>query len=81
MVFDLIQGTIGFITPAGIIFCADVEPIAINIAATTAAKVIAPDEHFYGSGERTGLLEKTGLHYLNWTTDPENPHTARVNQR
>lgn len=80
VVFDLNLGTVRFITTAGIIFCADAEPVATDQTTTTGAKTIAPDEHFYGFGERTGMLEKTGLQYLNWTTDPENPHTARVNE-
>ena len=32
-------------------------------------KQIEPDEHFYGFGERTGLLDKRSRHLTNWTTD------------
>ena len=32
-------------------------------------KKILPDEHFYGFGERTGLLDKRGQRLTNWTTD------------
>lgn len=32
-------------------------------------KQIAPDEHFYGFGERTGLLDKRASRQTNWTTD------------
>lgn len=32
-------------------------------------KHIEPDEHFYGFGERTGLLDKLARHLTNWTTD------------
>jgi len=32
-------------------------------------KAIAPDEHFYGFGERTGLLDKLAERKTNWTTD------------
>jgi alpha-glucosidase len=32
-------------------------------------KRMPPDEHYYGFGERTGLLDKRGLRYTCWTTD------------
>lgn len=32
-------------------------------------KAIAPHEHFYGFGERTGLLDKLAERKTNWTTD------------
>ncbi len=38
------------------------------------SKRIEADEHFYGFGERTGHLDKTGRHLLNWTTDPPHQH-------
>jgi alpha-glucosidase len=32
-------------------------------------KVLPPSEHYYGLGERTGMLDKRGTRYTNWTTD------------
>jgi alpha-glucosidase len=32
-------------------------------------KRMPPDEHYYGFGERTGLLDKRGRRYTCWTTD------------
>ena len=32
-------------------------------------KAIAEDEHFYGFGERSGLLDKRGARLTNWTVD------------
>jgi alpha-glucosidase len=32
-------------------------------------KHMPPDQHFYGFGERTGLLDKRGRRYTCWTTD------------
>ena len=34
------------------------------------SKVMPPDEHYYGFGERTGQLDKRGRRYTCWTTDP-----------
>jgi alpha-glucosidase len=49
-------------------FAADVE---LGWSANTVSgwKTIAPDEHFYGFGERTGLLDKRSERATNWTTD------------
>lgn len=33
-------------------------------------KQIAPDEHFFGFGERTSMLDRRGRQMTNWTTDP-----------
>lgn len=33
-------------------------------------KVMPSDEHYYGFGERTGLLNKRYKRYTSWTTDP-----------
>jgi alpha-glucosidase len=35
-------------------------------------KVLPPGEHCYGLGERTGMLDKRGSRYTNWTTDTWN---------
>jgi alpha-glucosidase len=37
-------------------------------------KQIAPEEHFYGFGERSGLLDQLGRHLTNWTTDSLDYH-------
>ncbi len=38
-------------------------------------KRIKPGEHLYGLGERTGLLEKSGRTYTNWTVDQWQHHS------
>ncbi|MBD2169185.1 glycoside hydrolase family 31 protein [Calothrix membranacea FACHB-236] len=40
-----------------------------RLGAVAAWKQIAADEHFYGFGERTGLLDKLSEVKTNWTTD------------
>ncbi len=40
----------------------------------TLDKEIVPGEHYYGFGERTGPLERTGRHFTNWTIDPPIGH-------
>jgi alpha-glucosidase len=40
-----------------------------RMGATAAWKHIEPEEHFYGFGERTGLLDKRSEVKTNWTTD------------
>ena len=47
------------------------EDVQMAWAANTVAawKTIAPEEHFYGFGERTGLLDKRADRQTNWTTD------------
>ncbi len=37
-------------------------------------KKIEAEEHFYGFGERTGLLDKLGHRFTNWTTDSLDYH-------
>ena len=39
----------------------------------------APGERFFGCGERTAGLEKTGSHQLFWNVDPPAGHTASFN--
>ncbi|MDQ2715127.1 MAG: glycoside hydrolase family 31 protein [Chloroflexota bacterium] len=36
-------------------------------------------EHYFGCGERTGELDKTGSHQLFWNVDPPRGHTALQN--
>jgi alpha-glucosidase len=45
---------------------ADSEP------ALVCQKVLPPGEYCYGLGERTGMLDKRGSRYTNWTTDTWN---------
>lgn len=40
-----------------------------RMGAVAAWKQIAADEHFYGFGQRTGLLDKLSERKTNWTTD------------
>lgn len=40
-----------------------------RMGAVAGWKQIATDEHFYGFGERTGLLDKLSYRVTNWTTD------------
>jgi alpha-glucosidase len=39
----------------------------------------APTAHYFGCGERTGGLEKTGTRQVFWNTDPPPGHTALLN--
>jgi len=43
--------------------------MAWSASGTTAWKAIEEGEHFYGFGERTGLLDKLAERKTNWTTD------------
>src|SRR5260370_16608362 len=36
-------------------------------------------EHYFGCGERTGELDKTGTHQLFWNIDPPRGHTTLQN--
>ena len=76
---NLNTGEINGLTPENIVFCADQQPASISKTGCTVHKKMMPQERFYGFGERTGWLEKSGSQYLNWTYDPEHTHTARVN--
>jgi alpha-glucosidase len=38
-----------------------------------------PGTHYFGCGERTGGLEKTGSHQVFWNIDPPSGHTAALN--
>ena len=42
-------------------------------------KAREPGERFFGCGERTGGLEKTGSHQVFWNIDPPAGHTAALN--
>lgn len=62
-------GQIGFRDQSDRGFAQDVAGVGWQNGKIAAWKQIAPDEHFYGLGERTGLLDKLGHRYTNWTTD------------
>jgi len=57
--------------PNGNPFAADGEPISRKTTYNDAVcwKRIEPEEHFYGFGERTSLLERRGKRSTNWTVD------------
>ncbi|HET6549925.1 MAG TPA: TIM-barrel domain-containing protein, partial [Solirubrobacter sp.] len=42
-------------------------------------KARGPDERYFGCGERTAGLEKTGSHQVFWNVDPPAGHTAAYN--
>ncbi|MDX2240960.1 MAG: glycoside hydrolase family 31 protein [Leptolyngbyaceae cyanobacterium bins.302] len=56
--------------PEGVPFAQDNDlGMAWSANGIAAWKNIAPNEHFYGFGERTGLLDKLAERKTNWTTD------------
>lgn len=66
--------SIGFTDEQGHTFCADETGMQwqagpAGMQQVRCTKRIEPGEHFYGFGERTGLLDKLGSHLINWTTD------------
>ena len=48
-------------------------------APSRAYKRHAPGTHYFGCGERTGGLDKTGSHQVFWNVDPPGGHTAALN--
>jgi len=50
-------------------FAVDAAGMGWRLGTTAAWKQIAAGEHFYGFGERTGLLDKRSEVKTNWTTD------------
>ncbi len=57
-------------TPTGQPFAQDCDQgMGWSDQGIAAWKAIAPNEHFYGFGERTGLLDKLAERKTNWTTD------------
>jgi alpha-glucosidase len=63
---------ISFVDAAGQRFCADSGGMQWEDTDTqvACAKHIDSGEQFFGFGERTGPLNKTGYFFTNWTTDP-----------
>ena len=61
---------IGCFDKAGRAFAQDIDSgMGWRTGAVAAWKQIAADEHFYGFGERTGLLDKLAECKTNWTVD------------
>ncbi len=56
-----------------------VNPAAILGTPVRVYKQHLPGEHYFGCGERTGDLDKTGSHQLFWNIDPPRGHTALQN--
>ncbi len=71
-------GLISFQDVHGREFCADAQSPAWENGGFCLKKSTASGEHFYGFGERGGLLEKTGRIMNQWTTDPALPHGPGV---
>jgi alpha-glucosidase len=78
---------VAFAHGTGETFCADedgmlwgniphTDAMAYSLGADSVAciKRIAEGEHFYGFGERTGMLDKLGQRLTNWTVDPPMGH-------
>ncbi|GIV96760.1 MAG: alpha-glucosidase [Herpetosiphonaceae bacterium] len=70
---------ISFADHQGQRFCADSEGMGWTKApdkqgGVSCAKRIESGEHFYGFGERTGLLDKRSRRVINWATDPATEH-------
>jgi alpha-glucosidase len=84
------DGLIEFVDPDGNVVAADAEPMTLRgrpdpfAAPVTGGgprmvKRRAPGERFFGCGERTRGLEKTGSHQVFWNVDPPQGHTAAFN--
>jgi alpha-glucosidase len=69
-------GRASFADSAGRAFAADAEPVTVGDKGPRVVKAIAEGEHFYGFGERGGLLEKTGRRFTHWAVDPPFGHHA-----
>ncbi|MEW6493885.1 MAG: glycoside hydrolase family 31 protein [Cyanobacteriota bacterium] len=70
LVIDRDPCRIQFFDSTGQPFAQDADPSMAWRAGTVAAwKQIEADEHFYGFGERTGLLDKRAEVKTNWTVD------------
>ncbi|MGH8254134.1 MAG: TIM-barrel domain-containing protein [Steroidobacteraceae bacterium] len=56
---------------AGHVISADAPEHAIDTqgAAFTLRKQLAPDQHFFGLGDKTGPLDRRGQAFVNWNTD------------
>jgi alpha-glucosidase len=84
------DGLLSFADGAGNVVAADAEPmtlvgdsnpfaVPVTGGGPRVVKHRAPGERFFGCGERTSGLEKTGSHQLFWNIDPPAGHTASFN--
>jgi alpha-glucosidase len=84
------DGLIEFVDPQGNVVAADAEPmtlrghgdpfaVPVTGGGPRMVKRRAPGERFFGCGERTRGLEKTGSHQVFWNIDPPQGHTASFN--
>ena len=76
---DRDRGSLSFTDAKGRRFCADEAGMQWGRTETeqrrvACAKHIEEGEHFFGFGERTGLLDKLRRQLINWTTDPPHGH-------
>jgi alpha-glucosidase len=69
------DGLVSFLDRDGGAFAVDAEPMG----ARRLVKRRSAGERFFGCGERTAGLEKTGSHQLFWNVDPPAGHTASFN--
>ncbi len=67
------DGGLEWLDASGRMLCQDDPQFGPQFGPAGAAlsqKMLPEDEHYYGFGERTSLLDKRGRRYTNWTTDP-----------
>lgn len=69
--FDRRRGALTVTTPDGRIVTSDLAERAIewHEAEFTLRKALAPGEHLYGLGDKTGPLDHRGRSFVNWNTD------------
>jgi alpha-glucosidase len=63
----------------GVVFAADAAEPGFADGRPRLVKRREPGERFFGCGERTSGLEKTGSHQVFWNIDPPAGHTAAFN--
>src|SRR6185295_19744427 len=84
------EDRVWFEDPDGNVIAADAEPatltgepdpfaVPVTGGGPRMVKRRAPGERFFGCGERTRGLEKTGSHQVFWNIDPPQGHTASFN--
>jgi alpha-glucosidase len=84
---------ISFSDPSGRVFAADDEELGMGVVELPEADVFSAPlgspvrlykrreegERYFGCGERTSGLDKTGSHQVFWNVDPPSGHTASFN--
>ncbi len=71
------DGGVAFLDAAGNTLledAAEMGPAYEPGGAVASLKTMPANEHYYGFGERTGLLDKRGRRYTNWNVDPVDHH-------